>query len=257
MRKINPGAGIFFMLFLMHLTHFLGAQTFRVNYAGAGEGWKLELRTGTGVLFSEVPEKYLENLNNVNIPAGRPGLAAIAALRKMATKHFEVGYQFDYMRIRGYAKPKSTEEMVEEVEVLTQGMGHNFILSYYFREREEEDPMNFFLQHKIGALSLNNKRLGYAGEQAGTDFLGNIAVITAIGAGITYKLNRNVRLTAMAEYNRSADTMQDLYRPYKLFYYSPNTVNNFLFISAGISFRFDFRKKNKKILNSSLPFSKR
>ncbi len=253
-KRMISGGGLFVLVFVLG-AHCVCAQTFKVNYAGGGEGWKLELRTGTGVLFSEVPEKYLDNLNNVNIPAGRFGFSGNAALRKMATKHFEVGYQFDYMRIRGYAQP-SASEPAGDVEVLTQGMGHNFILSYYFLEREEEELLNFFLQHKIGALSLNNKRLGYSGEQDATDFLSNIAVITGIGAGVTYKLNSNLRLTGMAEYNRSSDTMQDLYRPYKLFYYSPNTVNNFLFVSIGINFRMDFYKKDNKTLNGSLPFGK-
>jgi hypothetical protein len=139
--------------------------------------------------------------------------------------------------------------------VLTQGMGHNFIMSFFFRDIREERPFNISILYKIGALSLNNKRMDEdPGDQQKTDFLSNIAVITGIGAGLTHRIGPKIHLALEAQLNRSSDTVEDVYKVYKNFYDSPNTVNHYALITTGIIYEIHFSGK-KKADKSRAPFA--
>lgn len=246
------------MLFILLFFFFFKlaeGQTFRVNYKGFGEGWKLTLKSGTGLMLSEIPEKYLENLNNVNIPQGQFGLTAVASLKKMAIPHLYVGYQLDYMRIRGQGKSSSlVTDSNSSIEVLTQGLGHNFTMGYYLKKKKREARTNYFIQYKIGALSLTNKPLEDGISQVKPDFLSNVAVITGWGVGITYQFKKKLSFVFEAEINRTSDVISDLHKFYKVVYDSPNTVNHYLILSTGIKLNLDFEIKKKNV-TSHLPFS--
>lgn len=232
----------------------VAAQTFRINALGPGEGWRFELKTGTGALLTEIPEKYLEKVNNVNIPTGRLGMAAQFSVKKMSMGHFALGYQFDYMRIHGEVLPAKIPGSAEKVEVLTQGIGHNIVLAWYLKKREDENKFNFSLYYKMGGLSLDNQPLDEGGtEYIKKNFLANVALITGWGAGIYYKHNRRVRFVLNAELNRTGDLARDIFQFYNVFLDSPNTVNKYLNITAGVNFELNFEFKKKKV-KSHLPF---
>jgi hypothetical protein len=251
-RRIILLVAVFFLLTMFSMQ--AQAQAFGYETSGIGEGWIIELRGGTGVILSEIPEKYLDRLNNVNIPQGTLGLASSLSIKKMASPHFSVGYQLDYMRVRGVGQPaESTPGSSEKVDVLTQGMGHNFVLDFYFKKRTNEQKLNYSLSYKIGALSLNNKPLDEE-DVIETDFLSNIAVITGWNAGVIYKFTESIRFTFNAELNRSSDTISDIYKPHKVFYQSTNTVNHYLFLTAGVNFQLNFKEK-KTDVKQHLPFN--
>jgi hypothetical protein len=217
--------------------------------------WKLGLKTGTAMLMSEVPHKYLENINNVNIPVFQPGLATAISIKKLITPHIEMGYYFDYMRIRGTGDIAGGES-TGTAKVLTQSYGHNYTIGYVFRNPEEDAVKpNFTILYKIGALSLKNKFLGAgAAENQKQGFLSNVAVITGLINEFSFPLSPDLKVTASAEYNRTSDSPGDVLKIYKLFYFSPNTVNNYLTLNAGISYRFSFTRKTSGNGKASNPW---
>lgn len=222
--------------------------------------WRVVVQAGTGMLLSEVPGKYLGNINNVNIPVFQPGLAAGLSMKKMIMPHLEAGYRFDYLRIRGMATLPAQAGNDSRTKVVTQGFGHNFTMGYVFRESLENNPKaNFSLAYKIGGLSLRNRfDESYQPENSKTDFLSNVAVITGIVTEFSFRRSDDLNLIAAAEYNRSSDTAGDIFKFYKLFYFSPNTVNNYITVTCGLSYRFALSKDgNGRKKRESLWYKKR
>jgi hypothetical protein len=206
--------------------------------------WRVVVQAGTGLLLSEVPDKYLGNINNVNLPVFQPGLAGGLSMKKMITPHLETGYRFDYLRIRGMASLPAPREGDSRTKVITQGFGHNFTMGYVFRESLENNPKaNFSIAYKIGGLSLKNKFDDpHMSDNSKTVFLSNVAVITGIITEFSFHRKDDLNIIVAAEYNRSSDTAGDIFKIYKLFYFSPNTVNNYITVTLGLSYRFALSK---------------
>ena len=197
------------------------------------------MRTGLGTLITPVPEKYLEKINDVNVPLNTLGPAGVFAVKKGITSHFEMGYQLDFLSIKGFVDKKG-----QDIKVLTQAYTHTYQILYNFRSTNEfKPPINYFLHYKIGGVSLRNKILD--NPSANNDYIKNVAVLTAIGGGINYQISKNLSLTGSVDLNRSSDSVGDLYQPQKLFYNSPNTVNRYMVFTGGISYWFNLSQSKK------------
>lgn len=213
--------------------------------------YKVSVKNGTAMLMTDVPEEYLPFINNVNIPTWSPGVSGAVIFRKMLTPHLEMGYQFEYMQIRG-----SVPHYGGSVPVRTTGLGNNFTIGYVFRESWIDHPKtNYTLSYKVGGLTINNQYVNpESAPQNNSRFLSNLAVVTGLVNEFTFNLNEKWAVLLTAEFNRSADTPRDIYKPWKLFYHSPNAVNNFITISAGLSYQFGLIKNSKNRVSKELPW---
>lgn len=218
--------------------------------------WKIEVKTGFGALLSEVPEKYLDRVNYVNIPMKVPGVTGILSVRKGLTPHLEMGYQFDYMRING-----NVEQGNSTYNVQTQTLGNSFLVLYNFKSTAIFRPrFNYYGYYRIGAVSLKNdpkqimpdgSQVPVAGSSDNNKFLKNVAVITGIGIGINYQFTNNLSLVGTFDLNRSSDAVADIYKIQKIFYHSANTVNNYSSIAIGLCYSFNLSKVKKSTFSNS------
>lgn len=209
------------------------------------DNWTIDVKTGVGILMTEVPYEFLRYINYVNLPVKVPGAAESFNIRKGITPHFELGYQFDYIQVNGKVVQGGLDYQVK-----TQAFESNFWLGYNFTRNDVIKPrLNFLMYYKIGGISLkNNPRIILAdGSLAPVDeslednkFLTNIAVLTGVGAGVTYRISGNLSLITTFELNRSSDMGADIYKIHKIFYDSPNTVNKYITFSTGLSYSLNF-----------------
>jgi len=237
-------------LFIISFSHFSFGQLPKLKSTSWRENWKIDLKTGFGILLSEVPEKYLDRINNVNIPLKVPGAIGIFSVKKGLTPHLEMGSQFDYMRIQGNVKQDN-----DTYNVLTQALGYSFSVQYNLKRTDEFRPRyNYFTYYKIGAISLKNnpKKIMPDGSQipatnssSGDKFIKNVAIITGLGIGFNYQFTNNLSTIGTIELNRSSDAVSEIYRIDKIFYHSTNTVNNFSSITIGLCYSFNFFKRKK------------
>ena len=212
------------------------------------DNWKLEIKTGTGALLTPVPEKYIDRTNYVNIPLHTPGILGIFSVKKGITSHFEMGYQFDYVRIQGNVPVQNTD-----VKVLTQAYTHTYLVQYNLKKTNKfKPPLNYFLYYKIGGISLKNDPLDElpdgtvpASAETKEKFASNVAVLTGIGAGINYQLNKNFSLTGSLDLNRSSDAVEDIYQIHKIFYPSSHSVNSYISLSFGLSYWINFSRQKE------------
>lgn len=221
------------------------AQKPKLKSTSWRDNWKLEFKTGVGSLVSPVPEKYLDKINNVNIPLFVPGPMGVFSFKKGITSRLEMGYQFDILRIQGKVDVRGTD-----IKVLTQAYTHSYLVQFNLRETNDFKPLfNYFLNYKIGGVSLKNEpqeKLPDETDQAVVDsekkYASNVAVLTGIGLGMNYQLSNNLSLTGSFDLNRSSDSAGDALQIQKLFYNSPNTVNSYIALSVGLSYWFNFSK---------------
>lgn len=212
------------------------------------DNWKLEIKTGTGALLTPVPEKYIDRTNYVNIPLHTPGALGIFSIKKSIASHFEMGYQFDYVRIQGNVPVQNID-----VKVLTQAYTHTYLIQYNLKKTNKfRPPLNYFLYYKIGGISLKNDPLDElpdgtipASAETREKFDSNVAVLTGIGAGINYQLNKNFSLTGSLDLNRSSDAVEAIYQIHKIFYRSSYSVNSYLSLSFGLSYWINFSKQKE------------
>lgn len=220
------------------------------------DNWKFEAKGGIGILLSEVPDKYLDRINNVNIPLKVPGPTGVFSVRKGFSGHLEMGYQFDYMSIHGDVTQEN-----RTYNVKTKAMGHSFVILYNLKNTNTNSSrFNYYGYYRVGALSLKNdptEKVSNGGQMptapvAGNEFIKNVAVITGIGLGLNYQLTGNLSLIGSAELNRSSDAGSDVYKIYKIFYRSENTVNNFASLTVGLSYNLNLSgtKKSRSKLRS-------
>jgi len=172
------------------------AQKPKLKSTSWRDNWKLEFKTGVGSLISPVPEKYLDKINNVNIPLFVPGPMGVFSFKKGITSRLEMGYQFDILRIQGKVDVRGTD-----IKVLTQAYTHSYLVQFNLRETNDFKPLfNYFLNYKIGGVSLKNEpqeKLPDETDQAVVDsekkYASNVAVLTGIGLGMNYQLSNNLR----------------------------------------------------------------
>jgi len=209
------------------------------------DNYKLEVKMGTGAVISPVPEKYLSNINGVNLPLMKPGFAGLLLAKKMVSGHVEMGYQFEFFSLGGVV-----EQHASRYDLQTTALANNFLLIYNFKNIRNPRPQtNYFFYYKVGAISLKNvPRLiaddGSLGEPVGDrGFLNNMAVGHGGGVGFNYQLNTQFSLTGTVELNRTSDLAADVYRVDKLFYHSGSSVNSYFTVSGGICYTFNRHKK--------------
>lgn len=240
---------LFFILFYCIFSTKSFGQEPKLKSTSWRDNWKLEFKTGTAAILTPVPEKYLNRTNNVNIPLRIPGPIGIFSLKKSFTSHLEIGYQLDYMRIKGKVNDKNSK-----VTVLTQAFTHTFQIQYNLKNTDEFKPLyNYFLYYKVGGISLKNEPLDkeFVEPNSENKFLSNVAILTGIGAGINYQLNNNISLTGTFDVNRSSDAMDELYKIHKLFYHSSHSVNNYIELSFGLSYWFCFGTHKRSLFYNS------
>lgn len=231
---------LFLALIICILTSNISAQKPKLKNVSWRDNWKIEIKSGIGTLLSPVPEKYLDRINNVNIPLHVPGPMGVFAFKKGISSHFEMGYQFDIMRIQGKVNFEN-----DNITVLTQAYTHTYQIQYNFKGTSDFKPLyNYFIYYKIGGISLKNHPIDNSKSSQATNnkFISNVAVLTGIGGGINYQLSNNISLTGSIDLNRSSDSAGDIFQIQKLFYRSPNSVNSYLALSGGISYWFNFSK---------------
>ncbi len=216
--------------------------------------WKVVIKGGTAMLMSEVPDEYIQFINHVNIPTWTAGLSTTLATKKMLSAHWEMGYQLEYMQIRG-----TVLEGIKNHAVQTIGLGNHFTLGYVFREAWINNPKtNYTLAYKVGGLTIDNRLIHPDNSLNGnSSFLRNLAVVTGLINEFSFNINKDWSLNATLEFNRSSDNPADIIKPHKLFYFSPNTVNNYLNISVGMSYQFGLVKNKFNNNPKNLPWYKR
>lgn len=211
--------------------------------------WKFDFRTGSGTLLSEIPDKYLDRINNVSVPLKSPGLANIVSIRKGIGPHLELGYQIDYLSIRADVFQDKLQ-----YDVNTKAFANSILLLYNLKRTDKYRPrLNYYCYYKTGAISLSNDpREKYpSGNKKAlvpvsqTDYLKNVALLSGLGIGLNVQLNNNFSLTGTFEYNRISDIASDIYKFHKLFYDSGNTLTHVTCLNAGISYAFNFSEKKK------------
>lgn len=232
----------------------VAAQQPKLKSTSWRDNWKFELKTGVGTLLSEVPDKYLDRINQVNIPTLKPGPVAIFSVKKGLTSHLEMGYQIDFMRFSGDVNQEGEQEKIT-YHVVTQTLGNSFIAKYNLKPTNEFRPKyNYYILYRIGAISLKNnptERLVDGSLATNTisagdnSFIKNVAIVTGLGLGINYQLTSNLSMIGTVDLNRSADVVDDIYKPYKIFYKSPNTVNSYASIAVGLSYALNFSEKKR------------
>ncbi len=245
---------LYFILFYCIFSHQSFGQEPKLKSTSWRDNWKLEVKTGTAAILTPVPDKYLERTNNVNVPLGTPGVIGIFSIKKSITPHLEMGYQLDYMRIKGMV-----DNDISKIKVLTQAFTHTYQIQYNIKSTEEYKPLyNYFLYYKIGGISLKNDPLDQLPHEtepglseSRDKFVSNVAILTGIGAGINYQLNNNLSLTGTFDVNRSSDAIEELYKIHKLFYNSSHSVNNYIELSFGLSYWFSFGTQKKSLFYNS------
>jgi hypothetical protein len=212
------------------------------------DNYKLEVKMGTGAVISPVPEKYLSNINGVNLPLMKSGFAGLLLAKKMVSGHVEMGYQFEFFSLGGVV-----EQHASRYNLQTTPLANNCLLIYNLKNIRNPRPQtNYFFYYKVGAISLKNvpRRIaedGSVGEPEGDrGFLNNVAVGHGGGVGFNYQLNDQFSLTGTVELNRTSDLAADVYRVDKLFYHSGSSVNSYFTVSGGICYTFNLGTKEKK-----------
>lgn len=213
------------------------------------DNYKLEVKVGSGAVITPVPDRYLPNINNVNLPIMKPGFAGLFLAKKPVTRHFEMGYQFEYFKMAGEVSQNGSRYRLS-----TTALANNFLLIYNFKSLRDPLPkVNYFFYYKVGGITLKNvPRLidpfdDTVGEPVGDNgFLGNLAVAHGGGVGFNNQLNDRFSITGTVELNRTANTPRDIYRVDKLFVRSESSVNSYFTVSGGICYTFDLLKKEKR-----------
>lgn len=212
------------------------------------DNYKLEVKLGTGAVITPVPDKYLANINGVNLPIIKPGFAGLLLAKKMISGHVEMGYQFEFFSLGGVV-----EQHASRYDLQTTALANNFLLIYNFKNIRNPRPQtNYFFYYKVGAISLKNvprpiAEDGSVGEPEGDrGFLSNVAVGHGGGVGFNYQLTDRLSLTGTVELNRTSDAAADVYRIDKLFYHSGSSVNSYFTVSGGICYTFNLGTKEKK-----------
>jgi hypothetical protein len=212
------------------------------------DNYKLEVKLGTGAVITPVPDKYLANINGVNLPLMKPGFAGLILAKKMISGHVEMGYQFEFFSLGG-----DVEQQYSRYDLRTTALANNFLLIYNFKNIRNPRPQtNYFFYYKVGAISLKNvpRRIaedGSVGEPEGDrGFLNNVAVGHGGGVGFNTQFSDQFSLTGTVELNRTSDMAADVYRIDKLFYHSGSSVNSYFTVSGGICYTFNLGTKEKK-----------
>jgi hypothetical protein len=212
------------------------------------DNYKLEVKLGSGSVITPVPERYLSNINGVNLPIMKPGFAGLLLAKKMVSGHIEMGYQFEFFSLGG-----EVEQHSSRYDLQTTALANNFLLIYNLKNiRNPRPKSNYFFYYKVGAISLKNvpRKIaadGSMGDPEGDKgFLNNVAVGHGGGVGFNNQLSDRLSLTGTVELNRTADAAEDVYRVDKLFYHSESSVNSYFTLSGGICYTFNLIKKEKK-----------
>lgn len=240
---------IFFMV-CSCLAISASAQKPKLSSTSWRDNWKIEIKTGAGAILSKVPEQYLQRINSVNVPTITPGITGVAAIRKGISKHFEMGYQFNYLYVQG-----DVTELNQTYRVRTQALENNFLIGYNLKAvNEYRPPYNYFIYYKVGAIALKNEphlrlpdgSLSPEGPLVEhSKFIQNVAVGTGLGLEITRQLTNNISLNGTFELSRSSDLASDTYQLQKIFYNSPNTVNRYTSFCVGVCYTFNLYQRKQ------------
>lgn len=201
-------------------------------------------------MLTAIPDKYLNLVNDVNLPVRTVGPASLISIKKSVTPHLEIGYQFEYLQIRGDVKQ---DELTFRVK--SQALAENLTIGYNFRKTDRYRPRyNYLLYYKIGAVSLKNDPREIVPEgkspskfvsSVHNGFLKNIAVLTGLGVELNHQLSDKLSLVCALEMSRNSDVAADICRIDKFFYHAASTVNNYATVTAGLCYTFNL-KDNKK-----------
>lgn len=237
--------GILLLVALWGMAVPLSAQKNAFHLVPPMQSFKIDIKTGSAAILSEVPSQYLDKLNNVNVPTNVPGVNLSVVTRKALTGHFEFGYQLNYIGMYGKVK-----QQPNTYQVHTQVLENSYLFCYNLLRTDYYRPLNnCYLYYKIGAITLkNDPRLrlpdgslqDIPGVKAQKFFFSNgVAVGTGVGVGFNRQLTPNLALVGTFEYSRSSDSAGDIFKINKIFFNSPNTVNKYMALSFGISYTFD------------------
>lgn len=236
------------LIILWGNTFLLSAQRSLLHLVSPMQSFKIDVKAGSALILSEVPDQYLDKLNNINIPIGYPGLNFSVVTRKALTGHFEFGYQLNYIGLWGDVSQQS-----KVYRVRTQVLENSYLFCYNLRRTDYYRPHhNLFVYYKIGAITLkNDPRLRLAdgslqqipGVHAQKFFFSNGAAVgTGVGVGFNQQFNPNFSILGTIEFSRSSDSASDIYKINKIFYDAPNTVNKYMALSVGMSYTFNLIK---------------
>jgi hypothetical protein len=209
----------------------------------------MEIKTGAATMLSPISEKYLFNTNNLNVPVGDFGPTFTLALKKGFTSHLEMGYQFDYLGIKGESENKEGYNL----NVLTQFFVHTFQMQYNFKEIEKIKPLfNYFLYFKLGGTFLKNNPLKIEEAPSGTTIQNSAqpqAFVYGLGGGVNYQLNDHFSLTGSMDINNTTNGVGKIIQFPNLFF--SNHINYYTQLSFGLSWWFNLRPKVYKRNDSS------
>jgi len=194
-------------------------------------------------MLSPVPEKYLFNTNDLNVPVGELGPMVTLSLKKGFTSHIEMGYQFDYLGIQGNSKNAEGYKLI----VLSQFYVHTFQMQYNFKNNYKiKPPFNYFLYFKLGGTFLKNNPVKAEDAPTGTFIQKSAqpqAFVYGLGGGVNYQLNDHFSLTGSLDFNNTTNGVEKiLYFP-KLFF--SNHINFYTQLSFGLSWWFNIERSRK------------
>jgi len=243
---INKLSLLIFCIFIFLSTF---AQNHKLLDISWRNNWKMEIKTGAVSILSHIPDNYFYNTNNLNVPIGVLGPLGTLSLKKGLTPHFEMGYQFDYLRLQGQT---ANVEGVN-LKVLTQMYTHNFLLQYNFKKNNEIIPIfNYFLYLKMGGIFMENNPVKQEADSPLTNIQNHAipqAFVSGLGAGINYQLSDNFSLIGSLDINNSANGANDIFQLPKLF--TSNHINYYSQLSFGLAWWFDIRRSASQKDDSS------
>lgn len=228
-----------------------------------GHNWTFDLKAGSGTFFSGIPDQFLNQINGVNIPSGLTAPTGVFTFRKEVLPHFELGYQLDYMFMRGQVKQEENTYLVK-----THTTSHNLVILYKLRGSSDLSAgMNYLIYYKIGKSGIHNDArqkfsdgtISTVPEYTESDkFIRDKTLTTGIGIGVTQVVSDHFKFIGTFELNRSTYAASDIYKIYKIFYRPEYTISNYAFLAAGLSYTFSIqRHKNHNMKHSGVLFSRK
>lgn len=245
-------------IYIIILCSFISLSAFAKNSKRKDiswrDNWKMEIKTGAVKMLTSIPDHYLFNTNNLNVPVGQPGPLGSFSLKKVATSHIEMGYQFDYLRLQGEAH---NEDLLDH-KVLTQIYSHTLQIQYNFKKNNTYmPPFNYFLYFKMGGAFMKNNLVDKANPDSIQKNIQKNAIpqalVLGLGAGINYQLTDNFSLTGTLDINNSTNGLDKNY----MILNSTSHINYNMQLSFGLCWWFNLQLNNPRKNNPHIWFDNR
>lgn len=242
-----------------------------------GDHWLVNVKTGSSILLTEFDDGLKSFRNEMK---NRPGVSASVSFSKLASKHWEVGYEYEQSRFSGFNDNPDFPAIVyheliskmdiEPIVYHSKSHNHGINLIYHFQNigtlSGGTSPINFFTEIKAG-LSLVECELSYknniqdrypvifAKRSFKNITLKNSSLYIGswqfgAGVGLRYHLNDRTQFVLLNDYTFVNDDLIDAVHNYIVAgnrAISNRTNGLYTRIIAGVSYSFNWQLfQNKK-----------